>query len=273
MFALCATRRAMRIGSAASAVAVCSSSNLLAPPRHSRPRLFSTTATSAAQSTPPAPGLTELPLLGVRVLDLTRVLAGPYCTMLMGDLGAEVIKIENPTGGDDTREWGPPFFSADKPAPLTQSTVEFRKQLQNPYDISALTAKPPAAAANHATATASTASCAAESGFRGEAAYFLALNRNKRSIAVDLKSPRGVALVKQLARQCDVVVENYIPGKLDELGLGFDDLTRENPNLIYASISGYGESGVMRATAGYDVMASSLGGLLGVTGAPDAPVR
>jgi succinate--hydroxymethylglutarate CoA-transferase len=216
----------------------------------------------------------DLPLAGVRVLDLTRVLAGPYSTMLLGDLGAEVIKIENPSGGDDTREWGPPFFDPARPGPLTPAVVEYRKRLQNPYDLAALSSPVPA----HVTESdphAANAAPPATSGtaVRGEAAYFLALNRNKRSMAVDLKSTRGKQLILDLATVSDVVVENYIPGKLDALGIGYSALSAVNPNLIFASISGYGATGPMRETAGYDVMASSLGGLLGVTGSPDAPVR
>jgi crotonobetainyl-CoA:carnitine CoA-transferase CaiB-like acyl-CoA transferase len=152
------------------------------------------------------------PLAGVKVLDLTRILAGPMCTQTLGDLGADVWKVERPGAGDDTRAWGPPF------APDGSST------------------------------------------------YFLGANRNKRSIAIDLKSPEGVALLKRLARRADVLVENFVPGKAEELGIGYDALSRENPSLIYASISGYGQDGPYGAHPGYDVIASALGGLMSVTG-------
>ncbi|TDG97601.1 hypothetical protein EPR50_G00227900 [Perca flavescens] len=123
------------------------------------------------------------PLEGLTVLDLTRVLAGPFATMILGDLGAEVIKVERPGAGDDTRAWGPPFVGA-------------------------------------------------------ESAYFLSVNRNKKSICVDLKHPRGAGVIQELAGVCDVLVENYLPGKLHQMGLGYDQLIRVNPRLIYCSISG-----------------------------------
>ncbi|RUS32133.1 hypothetical protein BC938DRAFT_476215 [Jimgerdemannia flammicorona] len=148
------------------------------------------------------------PLSGVRVLDLTRVLAGPYCTMLLGDLGAEVIKIENPQYGDDTRTWGPPWAENKVPTDKSQP----------------------------------------------ESAYFLSVNRNKKSVAVNIKNPSGVALICDLARRSDVLVENYIPGKLDEMGLGYEELSRINPRLIYTSITGYGPQGPYAQRAGYDVM-------------------
>ncbi|XP_060063602.1 succinate--hydroxymethylglutarate CoA-transferase-like [Ylistrum balloti] len=154
------------------------------------------------------------PLDGIQVLDLTRVLAGPYCTMILADLGANVIKVEKPGVGDDTRTWGPPF-------------------------------------------------CGSES------AYFLSVNRNKKSIAIDLKKKDGQEIVKELVRQCDVLVENYIPGKLDNMGLGYSQLAASHPDLIYCSISGYGQTGPYQQRAGYDIIAAGLGGLLHITGPRD----
>ncbi|XP_046569855.1 succinate--hydroxymethylglutarate CoA-transferase-like [Haliotis rubra] len=154
------------------------------------------------------------PLEGIRILDLTRVLAGPYCTMLFADLGADVIKVERPGAGDDTRSWGPPFKGT-------------------------------------------------------ESAYFLSVNRNKKSIGVDLKTPKGAEIVKQLAGSCDVLIENYLPGKLGEMGLGYDDMKALVPRLVYCSISGYGQTGPYRSRAGYDVIASGVGGLMNITGPRD----
>ena len=135
------------------------------------------------------------PLAGIRVLDLTRVLAGPYCTMFLGDLGAEVVKVEQPGVGDDTRGWGPPFAG-------------------------------------------------------GESAYFLCINRNKKSLTVDLKSPEGISLVRQLAERADVLIENFRPGAMERLGLGDDQLRGANPKLIYASLSGFGADGPMADVTG-----------------------
>ncbi|CAH1238832.1 SUGCT [Branchiostoma lanceolatum] len=161
----------------------------------------------------------DLPLSGIRVLDLTRVLAGPFATMILGDLGAEVIKVERPDTGDDTRSWGPPF-------------------------------------------------CGTES------AYFLSVNRNKKSIAVNLKDPNGAKIIKQLAEKSDVLVENYLPGKLDEMGLGYHHLRDSSPHLIYCSVTGYGSDGPYAKRAGYDVIAAAMGGLLHITGPEDGdPVR
>ncbi|XP_048741961.2 succinate--hydroxymethylglutarate CoA-transferase-like [Ostrea edulis] len=154
------------------------------------------------------------PLSGYRILDLSRVLAGPYCTMILGDLGAEVIKVERPGFGDDTRSWGPPF-------------------------------KGP------------------------EAVYFLTVNRNKKSVAVDIKSKKGQAIIRQLAGECDVLVENYIPGKLDEYNLGYQQLKTDAPRLIYCSISGYGQTGPYAKRAGYDVIVSGVAGLMHITGPKD----
>ncbi|MGD2110092.1 MAG: CoA transferase, partial [Phycisphaerae bacterium] len=153
----------------------------------------------------------ELPLSGVRVLDLSRILAGPFCTMMLGDQGAEVIKVERPESGDDTRTWGPPFAG-------------------------------------------------------GESAYFLCCNRNKRSITVDLKKPRGVELIKELAAVSDVLVENFTPGLMARFGLDYESLRKINPRLVYCSISAYGQDGPYRDRPGYDMVLSAVGGLMWITG-------
>jgi len=155
-------------------------------------------------------------LTGLTVLDLTRVLSGPFATMTLADLGADVVKIEQPGTGDDTRQWGPPFQG-------------------------------------------------------DEAAYFLSVNRNKRSLAVDLKLTDGLALVRDLARRADVVVENFRPGTAARLGLGYDDLSADNPGLVYASISGYGQTGPDSHRAGYDAIAQARSGIMSVTGEADGP--
>ena len=154
------------------------------------------------------------PLDGIRVLDLTRVLAGPYCTMFLGDLGAEVVKVEQPGVGDDTRGWGPPFAG-------------------------------------------------------GESAYFLCVNRNKKSITVDLKTDEGVDLIRRLAASADVLIENFRPGTMEHLGLGDENLRAVNSKLIYASLSGFGADGPMSAVPGYDLIVQAWGGLMSITGAPD----
>lgn len=159
-------------------------------------------------------------LAGVRVLDLTRVLAGPYCTMLLGDMGAEVIKVEEPGKGDDTRQWGPPF---------TQG---------------------------------------------GISAYFISANRNKRSLTLNLKSLEALAILKKLIRQSDVLVENFKPGTLERLGLGYNQLKKLRKDLIYCTISGYGYSGPDSQKPGYDFIAQARGGLMSITGPADGePVR
>jgi formyl-CoA transferase len=151
---------------------------------------------------------------GIRILDLTRVLAGPYCTMFLGDLGAEVVKVEQPGVGDDTRGWGPPFAG-------------------------------------------------------GESAYFLCVNRNKKSVTVDLKSKEGVALLRRLAGCADVLIENFRPGTMERLGLGEKALRAANPRLIYASLSGFGADGPMSDAPGYDLIVQAWGGLMSITGQPD----
>lgn len=157
------------------------------------------------------------PLHGVRVLDLSRVLAGPWCTMQLADLGAEVIKVERPGTGDDTRAWGPPWLEDDAGQRLTAS-------------------------------------------------YFLAANRNKRSIAIDLADPQGQALVRALAARSDVVVENFKRGGLAGYGLDWDSLRRVNPRLVYCSITGFGQTGPRADEAGYDFMIQAMSGLMSVTG-------
>jgi len=151
------------------------------------------------------------PLDGTTVLDLTRVLAGPYCTMLLADMGARVIKIERPGRGDDTREWGPPFVG-------------------------------------------------------GESSYFLTVNRNKESVAVDFKHPEGRHIIDQLLARADVLVENFEPGTLDAIGLGYTDVAARHPRLIYCSITGYGLTGPQRDRPGYDAVAQAEGGLMSLTG-------
>jgi formyl-CoA transferase len=153
------------------------------------------------------------PLHGIRVLDLSRVLAGPYCTMVLGDLGADVIKVESPEG-DETRGWGPPF---------TES----------------------------------------------ESAYYLCVNRNKRSIVVDFKTEVGRAILHRLVEQSDVLVENFRPGTLARFSLDFESASAINPALIYCSISGFGQTGPLRGKPGYDFMIQAMGGLMSITGEPD----
>ena len=158
------------------------------------------------------------PLQGIRVLDLSRVLAGPWCTQLLADLGAEVIKVERPGSGDDTRHWGPPWHGE---------------------------------------------------GDRRVAAYFLSCNRGKKSAAIDFAQPDGAALVRKLAGQADVVVENFKVGGLSKFGLDAAKLRTANPRLIYASITGFGQDGPYADRAGYDFIIQGMGGMMSVTGLPD----
>lgn len=151
------------------------------------------------------------------VLDLSRVLAGPYATMVLADLGARVVKIEQPGIGDETRQWGPPF------------------------------------AAN------------------GLSAYFIAVNRNKQSVAINLKHPTGQAIVRALAQRADVLIENFLPGTMARMGLGYDDLRVLNPGLIYCSITGFGQYGPDAARPGYDTVIQAEGGLMSITGEPNGP--
>src|SRR5271170_2816390 len=162
-----------------------------------------------------APG----PLAGIRVLDLTRALSGPFATMILGDLGAAVIKVEDTRHGDDTRQWGPPFQGED-------------------------------------------------------ASYFLSVNRNKRSLSLNLKAPEGREIAQRLARSSDILMENFRPGTAARLGLGYDELSGQNPRLIYASISGYGQTGPDASLPGYDAVAQALSGMMSINGEPDGePVR
>lgn len=163
------------------------------------------------------------PLENIRVLDLSRALAGPYCAMMLGDLGAEVIKVEYPGTGDESRSWGPPFVG--KP--------------YGPYP--------------------------------GESAYFIAINRNKRSVTVNLKSPEGQNIVRGLAEISDVVVENYRTGVLEKFGLGYEDLHALNPGLIYCSISGYGRTGPLAERPGYDAVLQAEGGIMSISGPVEGP--
>ncbi len=173
-----------------------------------------TPPTAGAEPAPPSPA--PGPLAGVRVADLSRVLAGPYATMLLADMGAEVVKVEHPARGDDTRAWGPPHAG-------------------------------------------------------GEAAYYLAVNRGKRSLAVDVKDPEGRAAVQELCARSDVVVQNFRPGVAERLGLGFEALRERNPALVYCSISGFGPEHDPAGRPGFDVIVQAESGLMGATGDPDGP--
>ncbi|KAJ1028438.1 hypothetical protein NDA16_001605 [Ustilago loliicola] len=178
------------------------------------------------------------PLQGIRIVDLTRVLAGPYCTMLLADLGADVIKVEHPRGGDDTRAWLPPFAQppTGKDAPQPPPGKEDYWSTLPP-----------------------------------ESAYFLSVNRSKRSITVDLKSSAGKKIIHDLVSKADVVVENYLPGKLASMGLGYEDLKKIKPDIIYASLTGYGQTGSYRDKAGYDVIIAADAGMMHITGEADRP--
>ena len=158
----------------------------------------------------------------IRVLDLTRVLAGPWCAQTLADLGADVIKIERPGAGDDTRHWGPPYL------------------------------KTPDGADTH------------------EAAYYLCANRNKRSVTVDIATPEGQAIVRELARTSDVVLENYKVGQLKKYGLDYESLKALKPDLVYCSVTGFGQTGPLAERAGYDFIVQGMGGFMSVTGERDA---
>src|SRR5512136_1691428 len=160
--------------------------------------------------------MADMALAGIRIVDFSRVLAGPYCTLLLADLGADVIKIEHPVGGDDTRQWGPPWLN-------------------------------------------------------GESAYYLGINRNKRSLTLNLKHPRGQALAKQLIATADVLVENFKVGTMEQIGLDYATLSREYPRLVYCSITGYGQTGPDRDRPGYDFIIQAEGGVMSISGPPEGP--
>ena len=155
-------------------------------------------------------------LEGVKVLDLTQIMAGPYCTMMLADMGADVVKVEKPNGGDDTRRMGPPFIE-------------------------------------------------------GESAAFLGINRNKRSIVVDLRSDEGREIVLDMARQYDVLVQNFRPGSLERMGLGYEQVRELNPAMVYCTISGFGVTGPYATRGGFDLVTQGMSGLMSVTGHPDSP--
>ena len=158
----------------------------------------------------------SLPLEGMKVLDFSQIMAGPYCTMLLADMGADVIKIEKPNGGDDTRRMGPPFVN-------------------------------------------------------GEAAGFLGINRNKRSVILDLKNERGVETARNMAKTSDVLIENFRPGTLERLGLGYDAIHALNSSLIYCTISGFGITGPYKTRGGFDLVAQGMSGIMSITGFPGSP--
>lgn len=160
----------------------------------------------------------SLPLSGITVLDLTHVLAGPFCTQIMGDLGAEVIKIERPGIGDQTRRMPPHFIGEKK-----------------------------------------------------QSAYFLAINRNKKSLTLDLKSPEGKEIFYALTKKADVVINNFTPGTMEKLGLGYETLKKINTGIVWASITGYGQTGPYRDRPTYDIIVQAVGGLMSYTGEPDGP--
>ena len=156
------------------------------------------------------------PLSGVVVVDLTQIMAGPVCTMLLADMGADVIKVEKPNGGDDNRRMGPPFIN-------------------------------------------------------GWSAGFLSLNRNKRSLGLDLRDEKGVEVFHRLVERADVVAENFRPGVMDRLGLGYAELSKRKPSLVYCTISGFGSTGPYRNRGGFDLVAQGMSGLMSITGHPDRP--
>ena len=157
-----------------------------------------------------------LPLAGVKVMDLTQIMAGPYCTMMLADMGADVLKVEKPNGGDDTRRMGPPFIE-------------------------------------------------------GESAAFLGINRNKRSIVIDLRSDDGREIARRMARASDVLVQNFRPGALERMGLGYEQIREINPAIVYCTISGFGATGPYARRGGFDLVAQGMSGLMSVTGHPGGP--
>eukprot|EP01135_Chromosphaera_perkinsii_P008558 Nk52_evm24s1400 gene=Nk52_evmTU24s1400 len=176
-----------------------------------------------------------LPLSGVRVLDMGRILAAPYCSMLLGDLGAEIIKVEA-LKGDDTRQWGPPFLEKEqREGEGNEGTVDDQAR---------------------------------------QSAYFLGTNRNKKSIAVDFKTEAGKRIIKELAAKSDILLENFVPGQLAKVGLGYEDMQSVNPRLIYCSITGFGSVGPYAKRPGVDVIVEALGGFMWITGEKKgAPVK
>lgn len=158
--------------------------------------------------------MSEMALDDIVVVDLSRVLAGPYCTMLLGDYGAEVIKVEQPGSGDGSRKWGPPWID-------------------------------------------------------GESAYFMSVNRNKKSVTLDLKSAVGQQVLKELVSQADVLIENFKPGTTERMGIDYATLAAENPGLVYCSITGYGQTGPYRDRPGYDFMIQAQGGIMSINGPAD----
>jgi crotonobetainyl-CoA:carnitine CoA-transferase CaiB-like acyl-CoA transferase len=161
------------------------------------------------------------PLKGVRVFDMSRILAGPSATQILGDMGAEVIKVEKPGAGDDTRKWGPPYLKDS--------------------------------AGNDTT----------------ESSYYLSANRNKKSLTLDFTQPEGLALAKKLLATCDVFFENYKAGSLDKYGLGYDQLKKEFPRLIYCSLTGFGHDGPYKELSGYDFLIQGMSGVMSLNGPPD----
>lgn len=157
-------------------------------------------------------------LQGIRVLDLTQIMAGPYCAVLLADLGADVIKIEKPQGGDDSRRLGPPFFD-------------------------------------------------------GESAAFIAMNRNKKSLALDIKQPAGKDILWRLIDTADVLIENFRPGTLARLGFGYDEVHKRRPSLVYCSISAFGQTGPLSTSGGFDLIAQAMSGVISVTGTKETPVK
>ncbi len=171
----------------------------------------------------PTPSTLPHPLQGIKVLDLSRVLAGPWAGQLLADYGADVIKVERPGTGDDTRAWGPPFAKDTKGNCLPL-----------------------------------------------ESAYYLSANRGKRSIALDITSPAGQEVIRDLSRRADILIENYKVGGLAQYGLDYESLRMLNPRLIYCSITGFGQTGPLAKRAGYDLMIQAMGGLMSITGEPDS---
>ena len=156
------------------------------------------------------------PLESIIILDLSRALAGPYCSMMLADMGAEIIKIEMPGRGDDSRSWGPPFVE-------------------------------------------------------GESAYFMSVNRNKKSITLNLKSEKSKEIIEKLIKKADIIIENFRPGTMDKLGLSYENVAELNPEIIYASISGFGQDGPYKLLPGFDQVIQGMGGLMSVTGEPGGP--